>query len=139
MSARLTRTTLRAALAAGALVASFAAAAADKALFQVSDADEAKWNLVLGNVRNLQRGAEPDADVEVVVFGPGIAMLKAGSPVASRVAEALAAHVHVVACRNTMAAAKLTEADLLPDIGFVPSGVVEVMRKQQQGYAYIRP
>jgi len=29
-------------------------------------------------------------------------------------------------------------ADMLPGIGYVPSGVVEVMKKQQQGWAYIR-
>ena len=45
----------------------------------------------------------------------------------------------IVACENTMTAAKLTHADMLPDIGYVPAGVVEVMRKQQAGYAYIRP
>jgi intracellular sulfur oxidation DsrE/DsrF family protein len=33
---------------------------------------------------------------------------------------------------------KLTPADMLGEIGYVPSGVVEVMRKQQQGWAYIR-
>jgi intracellular sulfur oxidation DsrE/DsrF family protein len=38
-----------------------------------------------------------------------------------------------------MANMKLTEADMLADVGFVPAGVVEVMRKQQQGYVYIRP
>jgi len=117
------------------------ATAADKAVFQVTENDPARWNLVLGNVHNLQQGTADTggADVEIVVFGPGIAMLKAGSPVAARISEALGDHVKVVACRNTMNSGKLTEADMLPDIGYVPSGVVEVMRKQQQGYAYIRP
>ena len=32
----------------------------------------------------------------------------------------------------------LTPADMQPEIGYVPSGVVEVMKKQQQGWAYIR-
>ena len=33
---------------------------------------------------------------------------------------------------------KLTAPEMLTEIGYVPSGVVEVMRKQQQGWAYIR-
>ena len=37
-----------------------------------------------------------------------------------------------------MTAFKLTTGDMLPDVGYVPAGVVEVMRKQQQGWAYIR-
>ena len=115
--------------------------AQDKAVFQVTDADEAKWNLVLANVHNLQKGTETTGgvDVEVVAYGPGIAMLKAGSPIAARITEAVGNQVKVVACKNTMAANHLAESDMLPDIGFVPSGVVEVMRKEQQGYAYIRP
>jgi intracellular sulfur oxidation DsrE/DsrF family protein len=129
----------RGACAAVTLLASLSAAAADRAVFQVTENDEARWNLVLNNVRNLQRGSEPDAEVEIVAFGPGITLLKAGSPIAARITEAVGNKVKVVACKNTMAGARLTEADMLPDIGYVPSGVVEVMRKQQQGYAYIRP
>ena len=123
-------------------LAAFASAhAEDKAVFQVTENDEAKWNLVLGNVRNLQRGTEATGgvDVEIVAFGPGIQLLKAGSPLAARISEAVGTKVKVVACRNTMAANQLTDADMLKDIGYVPAGVVEVMRKQQQGYAYIRP
>jgi len=33
---------------------------------------------------------------------------------------------------------KLVPTDMLPAIGYVPSGVVEVMRQQQQGWACIR-
>lgn len=128
-----------AAFLALALSVSLSAFAVDKAVFQVTENDEAKWNLVLNNARNLQNGADPGAEVEIVAFGPGVLLLKAGSPIASRVSEAVGRKVKVVACKNTMAGQHLVESDMLSDIGFVPSGVVEVMRKQQQGYAYIRP
>ena len=55
-----------------------------------------------------------------------------------RIADALKNGVSVNACQNTMTDMKLTPADMLPDIAYVPSGVVEVMKKQQQGWAYIR-
>jgi intracellular sulfur oxidation DsrE/DsrF family protein len=129
----------RALFAAFVLVASTTAFAADRAVFQVTEADEAKWNLVLNNARNLQNGAEPGAEIEIVAYGPGVMLLKAGSPIAARIAEAANNRIKVVACRNTMAANRLVEGDMLPDIGYVPAGVVEVMRKQQQGFAYIRP
>ncbi len=116
------------------------ASASNKVVFQVSDGDPAKWNLVLNNMRNLQADVgESDVALELVVFGPGIGMLKGDSPVATRVAETLKTGARVVACQNTMKGQKLVEADMLPGIGYVPSGVVEVMRKQQQGYAYLRP
>ena len=33
----------------------------------------------------------------------------------------------------------LKKEDMLSTVGYVPSGVVEIMKKQQQGYAYLRP
>ena len=66
-------------------------------------------------------------------------MLKRESAVASRIDEALTSGVRVVACENTMAGQKLTKPDMLPGIGYVPAGVTEIMLKQQQGYAYLRP
>lgn len=70
-----------------------------------------------------------------VAYGPSIAMLKGDSPIAGRVAETLRKRVKVVACENTMKAQKLVYANMLPDVGNVPAGVVELMQKQQQGYA----
>jgi intracellular sulfur oxidation DsrE/DsrF family protein len=129
-----------AALISSALPAIAAGAAKNKVVFQVSDPEPAKWNLALNNVRNLQTELPDDeSDIEVVVYGPGIGMLKAGSPVANRIADTLKNGVKVVACENTMKGMKLTYADMLPSIGYVPAGVVEIMRKQQQGYSYIRP
>jgi intracellular sulfur oxidation DsrE/DsrF family protein len=111
----------------------------NRALFQVSDNDPARWNLILSNVGNLREGVGGEgADIEIVAYGPGLAMLKADSPVKQRVAEALKQGVKINACQNTMNAMKLAPADMLPEIGYVPSGVVEVMKKQQQGWAYIR-
>jgi uncharacterized protein len=116
-----------------------AQAAKNRALFQVTDDDPARWNLVLGNMANLREGVGSEgAEIELVAFGPGLKMLKTDSPVKERVAQALKSGVRINACQNTMHAMKLTPADMLPDIGYVPAGVVEVMRRQQQGWAYIR-
>ena len=112
----------------------------NKLVIQVSDNDPAKWGLALNNAKNVQNDlGEDNVEMEIVVYGPGIGMLKAGSPMADRVTGALKSGVKVVACENTMHAMKLTYADMLPNIGYVPAGVVELMQKQQQGYAYIRP
>ena len=106
----------------------------------MSDGDTAKWNLALNNAKNIQSdlGAS-NVDIEIVTYGPGIAMLKTDSVVGNRVDEALAAGVKVFACENTMRGQKLTKADMLPNVSYVPAGVVEIMQKQQQGWAYIRP
>lgn len=131
-----------AALVTLAPMAAFAQArsARNKVVFQVSDADPQKWNLALNNAKNVQDdlGSE-DVDIEIVAYGPGIGMLKGDSAAAARIAAALKGGVRIVACENTMKAQKLVYADMLPAIGYVPAGVVELMKKQQDGYAYIRP
>jgi len=121
------------------LAAAQTAAPRNRALFQVTDNDPARWNMILNNMQNLREGvAGEPVEIELVAYGPGINMLKGESAVRQRIAEALKSGVRVNACQNTMSGMKLTPADMLPEIGYVPSGVVEVMRKQQQGWAYIR-
>lgn len=117
-----------------------AAPARAKVVLQVSDADSGKWNLALNNAKNIQTDlGAANVDIEVVVYGPGIAMLKADSVVGNRIDEALGAGVKVLACENTMRNQKLAKGDMLGKIGYVSSGVVEIMQRQQQGWAYIRP
>lgn len=112
----------------------------NRVVMQVSDNDPAKWNLALNNARNLQAdlGAK-NVEIEIVAYGPGISMLKSDSVVGNRIGEALSSGVRVEACENTMRGQKLAKADMLTGIGYVPAGVVEIMQRQQQGWAYLRP
>lgn len=128
------------AIAAPAVAQSPQASVRPKVVLQMSESDPAKWSLALNNAKNIQTDlGAANVDVELVAYGPGIAMLKADSIVGNRVDEALTAGVKVVACENTMRAQKLTQADMLNKISYVPAGVVEIMQRQQQGWAYIRP
>lgn len=111
-----------------------------KVVIQMSDSDPKKWALALNNAKNIQQDlGKGNTDIEIVAYGPGIGMLKLDSEAGKGIAEALNAGVKVVACKNTMAGQKLTEADMLPNIGYVQAGVVELMKKQEEGYSYIRP
>jgi intracellular sulfur oxidation DsrE/DsrF family protein len=112
----------------------------EKVVIQVSDDDPKKWNLALNNAKNLQDAlGAANVDVEIVAYGPGIGMLKLDSEVGNRVDQAVAAGVRIVACENTMQKQKLSKQDMLPSAGYVPAGVVELIRKQREGYAYLRP
>jgi len=132
------------ALSAGAS-ASASAAAPEKsatpfrAVFQVSDADPKKWSLTLGNVKNAQEGlGAANVTIEIVCYGPGVNMLKADSEVAARVQETMQAGIGVFACQNTMRGMHLQATDMVEKIGFVPAGVVEVIKRQTEGWAYVR-
>jgi len=127
-------------LATGAFAQAADAAPKAKVVFQVSDGDTAKWNLALNNAKNVQQELGADkVDIEIVAYGPGIGMLKADAPVGNRVTEATQSGMKIVACENTMKGQRLTKADMNAAIGYVPAGVVEIMKRQGEGWAYIRP
>jgi hypothetical protein len=94
----------------------------------------------LNNAKNVQQelGASK-VQIEIVAYGPGIGMLKDDSTAANRVAEAIQSGIEIVACENTMMAQKLTKADMNKSVGYVSAGVVELMKRQSEGWAYIRP
>jgi uncharacterized protein len=111
-----------------------------KVVIQVSDNDPAKWNLALNNARNIQADlGRGNVQVEIVAYGPGLNMLKAESDVAPRLAQALDGNVGVLACENTMQNTKTTKTDMYGGIGYVASGVTHIMKRQKEGWAYIRP
>jgi len=119
--------------------AAHASAARYKAVFHVADGDPKKWNQALNNAQNVQEAlGKENGEIEIVTNGGGIGMLKLDSEVGNRVQEALKNGTKILACENTMNKLKLTKDDMLPNIGYTPSGVVEVTQRQQDGWSYVR-
>ena len=130
-------------LGVSSLTAAVSAPNTDRAriVLQVSDDDPKKWNLALNNARNAQQdlGGSSNVDIEIVAYGPGINMLKMDAVTANRVSDAIKTGISIVACENTMGAQKIEKSEMNPSISYVPAGVIQLMRRQQQGWAYIRP
>ena len=118
-----------------------AAPAKPRVVLQVSDGDVAKWNLALNNAKNVQQeyGGADKVSIEIVAYGPGIGMLKSDATTNNRITEATKSGIQVVACENTMTTQKLTKADMNASISYAPSGVVQLMKRQDEGWAYVRP
>jgi intracellular sulfur oxidation DsrE/DsrF family protein len=111
-----------------------------RVVIQMSDADPAKWNLALNNAENVQHAlGKKNVDVEIVAYGPGLNMLKAESAVAGRLNGAMDNDVALLACETTMRKAKVTEADLAGGTKVIPGGVIHIMQRQREGWAYVRP
>jgi intracellular sulfur oxidation DsrE/DsrF family protein len=114
--------------------------AKQRVIFQVSDNDPAKWNLALSNARNVQADlGAANVEIEIVAYGPGLSMLKAESPVAGGLAQAMDNSVGLIACENTMHNTKVTRDDMYGGIRYVDAGVTHIMKRQREGWAYIRP
>ena len=96
------------------------------------------WNQALNYVENLQDlYGKDNVSIEIVALGHGIGVLKLDSPLANRVADALKRGASVQACQVTMRRQKLEQADMLPDIGYVPAGLGEIVKRQKEGWSYI--
>lgn len=118
----------------------FAQGTKHRVVFQVSDADPAKWNLALNNARNVQTDLGRDnVEIEIVAYGPGLPMLKSDSKVAARLAQALDSSIALLACENTMQNTKVGRDDMYYGIAYVQAGVTHLMKRQREGWAYIRP
>lgn len=138
MKPRLLTTLALIALLALTATSTRAADALNRVVFQVNEDDSRKWNTVLANVNNVQEELGR-VEVAVVVIGPGLGMLKADALTANMVRDAMSAGVRFVACGNSMTAQKLSKDDMIDGIAYARAGYVEIMRLQQQGWAYVRP
>lgn len=105
---------------------------------QVTEGDSLTQLAVIGQVRNIMKQL-PDVQIEVVCHANSLDMLlKSDSKVASHIAELTSRNVRFVACENTMARKKATVEDLVPGVDTVPSGLVEIIFKQEEGWSYIK-
>jgi intracellular sulfur oxidation DsrE/DsrF family protein len=113
-----------------------------RVVFEMTAEGTEQWQAVLNNVENVRKALGPEnTQVEVVVHAKAIDMLvaKTDTPgVQERVRSLAGPQVVFAACSNTMKKRKLAREDLLPEAVIVDSGVAEVVRKQEQGWSYIK-
>lgn len=109
-------------------------------VIQVSDADPAKWQMALINAVNVRKAyGDLPVGVEIVAYGPGLKMLRDDSTVAAGLADARKNGVKLLACGNTMNMTQTRRDQLNSGVEVVPAGIVEIMQRQLEGYAYVRP
>lgn len=115
-----------------------------KVVFEVAIDGAEKWEAALRNVENVQKslGAKT-TKIEVVAHGKGIGMLLAKTADANPDMKATVEKLHAngvvfAVCENTMKKMQITKDQLVPLAATVDSGVSEVIRKQEAGWAYIK-
>ena len=110
-----------------------------KAVVHINFTDSERQGHGLKNVTNILK-EEKGAEIEVVCHGGGIGLLvEDQTDHAAEVARLIKEGVRFAACENTLRDKSIPKETLLPDVTTVPSGAVEVIRKQQEGFGYFRP
>ncbi|MEX2591703.1 MAG: DsrE family protein [Anditalea sp.] len=109
-----------------------------KVIMQVTQADSTQQLVVVGQIRNILK-ALPNAQIEVVCHSQGLGLLVASQSKAAKHVKELMEHgVVFAACENTMERKKITKKDLLPGVTTVPSGMAELVLKQEMGWIYVK-
>ncbi len=107
-------------------------------VFQITSPDTAAYRALARQIVHVLEGW-PKAQIEVVAHNKGIALLvKQKTNVAAELEALQARGVQFVACEQTLKQQKLEKSDILPLAGFVPRGLLEIVEKQEQDWAYIK-
>lgn len=110
-----------------------------KVVIQLNSADTAAWGGVIGNIKNLSKVWPGDIKIEVVVHGKALDFLVAAkSHLVTDIDQLAKKGVVFNACENTMGKYGITKQMLIPSVFTVPSGVAEIILKQEQGWSYLR-
>ncbi|MFC5368821.1 DsrE family protein [Salinirubrum litoreum] len=111
-------------------------------VFHVSSDDPADQRHALRNVVNLladESVSGPDDDVVLVANGGAVRLfLSPTTPATATVADLRDAGVALYACGNSLRRLDASDADLLPGVERVPSGVGRLASLQQDGFGYLK-
>lgn len=104
-----------------------------------------RWKAVQGNLKNLanaKKDLRPDLDVEVVVTGEAINQL-IDNDENQELKEALNSAVNagfvIAGCNNSLNRFEIAPEDIFSFVRVVPAGLIEIVEKEDAGFAYVKP
>ena len=113
-------------------------------ILQLSERDAEKQDIVLSIASNLiKHYGSPDViDIEIIAYGPGIALLLADNPREDKIASLVEYGVRFVGCMNTVDTLE-RQAGERPELNEhtvpVQTGVAHVIERVRQGYVLVSP
>ncbi|MGB3587527.1 MAG: DsrE family protein [Tunicatimonas sp.] len=110
-----------------------------KIVFDVTSSNEKAHQSAVRHVKMMSE-AYPDSEFEVVVYSGAIAMvLEEESSVADDITQLKGNdQVSFKVCEATMKRRQIDKSQLLPGVGTVPDGILEIVTKQGEGWGYIK-
>lgn len=110
---------------------------------QLSDDDAKKQGLIISVANNLLKFYGPDKiAIEVVTFGPGIALTRADSPNRAYVDSLISQGVQFDICMNTVDTIERETGHKIPinpKAKQVEAGVAQILALTEKGYTLVRP
>lgn len=115
------------------------APAKHRIIMQLSSNDTLVWKGLMNNLKHLKAGWGDRVIIEVVAHGPGLDLLITGKTTQhEKIIQFKKAGIQFIACENTMMERKVAKESIIEEAGFVKMGIGEIVRKQEQGWSYIK-
>lgn len=109
-----------------------------KIVIQFTDADSVSQVRSLMQAENIRK-VWAEAEIELVCLGGGLDLLTTkNSKVRARITEWAGKGVSFAACNNTMTLRGIKKEDLIPEAVVIPSAVIELATRQEEGWSYFR-
>ena len=109
-----------------------------KVILHLQSADTLVHKSIVNQIANLKKEM-PDAKVEIVCHGPGMDfLLKEKSKYINKIYKMNMKDVAFVGCEFTMSQKNIKKEDLVPFASTVPFGLVEIIKKQQDQWLYVK-
>ena len=117
----------------------FSQAKAIKIVFDVTSKDTLTHQAVLRHVAGMAE-AYPDALLEVVIYGGAWPMVVRGKSSRDEVVAQLASQKNISfkICSITLERFKAETSKLVNGVHVVPDGIIEIVTRQNEGWAYIK-
>lgn len=112
-----------------------------RVVFHLDEPSKGRANQVFRNIENLLSDlGENNLEVELVANGGGVRAFVQGPESYTEQIDPLSAKgVRFVACAHSLSQLDINVDTLLDSVTVVSSGVGELVKKQTDGWAYIRP
>jgi len=109
-----------------------------KIIMQLTSADTLVHKGLMKQLANIT-SVEPDVKIQVICHGPGIdLLLKDKSVVQNQLSAMSEKGIEFKACEFTLKEKKIEKSQLIAESGFVEAGIVAIVRKQMEGWHYIK-
>ena len=111
-----------------------------RVVVQLTADGEDNWNAAINQIENLKKGLAPDSvQIELVTHGNAAGFVLAkNAAVSSRIQKLEASGTNVAFCATTQKKNNIKAEELTPGVTIVPSGIVQVVRRQEEGWSYIK-
>ena len=111
-----------------------------RAVFDLTAETPERWDAALRNVENLRVALGADrVEAHLVVHGKAYPLVQnTNAPMEARLRALREAGVRLSLCRNTMKRFNVQGESLFPFVDTVDAAVAELVRRQHEGWAYVK-